>query len=91
MSGIWLTVLIIALSVVTNWLQTVFAGLLGLAKAQTILVESAEKAGLKDLQARVNAESLMTFLVMLLFAGAFLLSALGLIGAICFAVSSYVL
>lgn len=91
MNGIWLAVLIIALSVVTNWLQKVFAGLLGLAKSQTILIESAEKAGLKDLQARVNAEFLLTFLVMLLFAVAFLLSALGLIGAICFAVSRYVL
>ena len=46
MSGVWLAVLIIALSVVTNWLQKVFAGLLGLAKSQTVLIESAEKAGL---------------------------------------------
>lgn len=91
MNGIWLAVLIIALSVVTNWLQKVFSGLLGLTKSQTVLMESAEKAGLKDLQARVNAEFLLTFLVMVLFAAAFLLSALGLIGAICFAVSRYVL
>lgn len=91
MNGFWLILLALVLFAVTNWLHKATAGLMGLAKAQTVLMESAEKAGLKNLHARVAAEFLTTFLIMLIFAGAFLVSALLLIGTLCFAVSRYVL
>lgn len=91
MNGLWLAALIVVLFGVTNWLQKVVAGLVGLGQAQTELIKAAKEAQHKQLEARVATEFLVTFLALLLFSACFLLSALGLIGSLCFAVSRYVL